>query len=99
MNPLPKLYVEGKNDLYVIANLMKIRGVELDKRKGPVVIEACDSYVELLESLKVATKANLQRCGVVGFVFDTDREEDRRLHTVRKGHLVNLAQKENRGAV
>ena len=70
----PILYVEGKNDLYVICNLLSESGIILSPQDGPVVIDPKDSVDQVLDIMVIAIKSAVGRCQPVGFVLDIDKD-------------------------
>ena len=82
-NPrLPRLYVEGDNDKYVILSLLARLGIELDKDTGPVIVESKGSCSELLSAFCGAYKSARGFEHPVGFVLDCDRVKDNRKQQV-----------------
>lgn len=79
----PLLYVEGKNDLYVVANLMAENGLTLTSAAGPVIIVPMDSVDQLLEIIPVAVKSAFGRKHPVGFVLDYDTADKKRWAAVK----------------
>ena len=78
----PVLYVEGKNDLYVVCNLLKENGIELSRCDGPVVVESRDSVSQVLDVMDVAAKAAIGRGQPVGFILDADKDAHARWDSV-----------------
>lgn len=81
---IPHLYVEGENDRRVICALMNELGTDLDKERGPVIVEAKGSCSKLMETFVVAVKSAQSSGRHVGFVIDWDRPEDNRAGQLRE---------------
>ena len=68
----PPLYVEGKNDLHAICNLLIKSGVDVTKGSGPIELVARDSVEQVIEIIDVATKSAIGSGTPVGFIVDAD---------------------------
>ena len=80
----PKLYVEGKDDIHAIRNLLVRNGINLPIRKQPVgdvapsvpELQETNGKQKLLDTIKTAVPVSSDR--PVGFVLDADdRPQDR----------------------
>ena len=72
----PQLIVEGRDDLFLIANLLQKNGVNMDASSRPIEIIERRSVELLLESLESSIKAATDH--PIGFVLDSDiRCQDR----------------------
>lgn len=79
----PILYVEGKNDLHVICNLLRENGITLSPQDGPVVIDPKESVDQVLDVMVVAIKSAVGRRQPVGFVLDVDKDSKARWDGIR----------------
>jgi Protein of unknown function (DUF3226) len=69
-DPVPHLYVEGKDDISVISNLLLRHGVDTERGKRHLCIKDLENDEAVLESMPEAIRANTDR--PVGFVIDID---------------------------
>jgi hypothetical protein len=78
---LPKLYVEGDDDIVVISALLDRHGCDTKRGKAFLSIEQKGSDTALVESM--GENAKLSTALPIGFVLDIDIECEPRWHTVR----------------
>lgn len=77
----PRLNVEGKNDLYAIANLVEVHGIEFTKDQRVPEIHFAGDVVQLLDGIEEGVKFSTDRA--VGFVLDADAPIVDRWRSVR----------------
>ncbi len=81
------LYVEGRDDLYVIADLLKTSGFQMDSHPRDIQIDDAAKNDEgqgrekLLELIKTAVKASTGKA--IGFVIDADKSASATWDAVR----------------
>ena len=81
-NPLPILYVEGKDDISVISALMRRHGIDTNRGQQHLQIKDMESVELLLENMPEAIKNATDR--PIGFVVDIDIELTHRWAAVRE---------------
>jgi len=54
---IPKLHVEGGDDLHTIAHLLRRHGIDMDEGKRPFEIKRAKSVEQLLDLIPVAVSA------------------------------------------
>lgn len=86
-NPLPILYVEGKDDISVINALMSRHGVDTNRGQQHLQIKDMESVELLLANMPEATRNATDRA--IGFVVDIDIELTHRWAAVR-GRLQQI---------
>ncbi len=67
---IPKLYVEGPDDVSAIAGLLKRHGYDTDQGKKHLYIKSLSSVEELLRSIPATVKSEVN--SPCGFVLDID---------------------------
>jgi hypothetical protein len=87
MNALPILYVEGKDDVSVISNLLSKHGLDTKRGAQHLVIKDLGSVAAVVDAIPDAARANTDR--PVGFVVDIDIELTRRW-TIVSGKLREI---------
>lgn len=84
------LLVEGRDDLYAIANLMIQHGVDFEHRPAGVPdIKDCDSYAGVLEAIPMSAKTYDR----LGIMLDADFPPTNRWASIRdrlRSHPLNL---------
>lgn len=78
--PLPKLFVEGPNDVGLISALLKRHGVDTKQGKEHLSIKAAGNDQSILELMTDAIKAS--RSLPVGFVIDIDTKVTNRWQAI-----------------
>ncbi len=78
--PVPKLYVEGKNDVSVISNLLRRYGVDTKQGKEHLDIKDRGAVGSVLEIIPEAVRSNTEQ--PVGFVIDIDVATEKRWDAV-----------------
>jgi hypothetical protein len=77
-----RLHVEGKDDLHLIANLIKEYGIDWKTNPSAPEIKEIGSVTELLDGIETAVQLSSGR--VIGFVLDADQPLSSRWASVRQ---------------
>ncbi|MBP5786358.1 MAG: hypothetical protein J6Y19_00850 [Kiritimatiellae bacterium] len=83
MDNLPKLYVEGKDDLYSLVNLLEQHGISFESEQREVDFKMTDSVTAMLDNLCTFVKAARNQKQPVGFVLDADVDGEIRWTSIK----------------
>ncbi|MBR4251478.1 MAG: hypothetical protein IKQ15_04155 [Kiritimatiellae bacterium] len=72
MAELPQLYVEGKDDLFSLVNLLERHGISFELGQRKVEFKTTDSVTAMLDNLCSFVKSARNKKQPVGFVLDAD---------------------------
>jgi hypothetical protein len=78
---LPKLYVEGSDDVAVVSNLLRTHGIDTDRGSQHLLIHDCKNDQGVIDIIADTARANT--AFAVGFVLDIDKEMSCRWDAIR----------------
>lgn len=85
------LMVEGRQDKFVIPELIEANGVNWGTRKKPVVfIRDYDGYTKLVNPLEISTALKDSGLEALGIMVDADEYPDQRWQSLRNACLKSI---------
>jgi hypothetical protein len=66
------LFVEGKQDVFVIAELAEANQIPWPKRKPPIHIQEVGGYDKLIDANRIATRLQVSGLQAIGMIVDAD---------------------------
>lgn len=83
MDNLPTLYVEGRDDLFSLVNLLEQNGVSFEPGQRKVDFEETKSVDAMIDNLGTYVKSARNQKQPVGFVLDADVDGDARWTSIK----------------
>jgi hypothetical protein len=85
------LMVEGRQDRFVIPELIEANGVNWGNRQKPVVfIQEYDGYLKLVDPLEISTALKGSGLEALGIMVDADEHPDQRWQSLRNACLKSI---------
>jgi hypothetical protein len=85
-----RLYVEGKADLFVIAEIAEKTGIIWDPKKPPIYIEAVGSKSDLVNPKSLGTRLKDSDLQAIGIVIDADEDPIATWMSIRNSCLKSI---------
>lgn len=85
------LMVEGRQDKFVIPELIEASGVDWGTRQNPVVfIRDCGGYERLIDPLEISTALKESGLDTLGIMLDADEYPDQRWQSLKDACLKSI---------
>lgn len=85
------LYVEGKKDKFVIAEIAEANGIPWPKKKEPIDIRDMNGDAELVNADRIATRLSESGLQAMGIIVDADENPDARWKQVRNACAKSIS--------